>query len=221
MMSKPLLVIGNKNYSSWSLRPWLAMKVAGIDFDEKLIEFGDFGDAWKNAIAEYSPTYKVPLLIHDDVSIWESLAILEYAAETWPDKNLWPADSAARALARSVSAEMHAGFGNLRNNIPMNIRASHPGVNLDKPGVRDDIDRVCAIWNQCREKYGQDGDFLFGHFTNADAMFAPVVSRLTTHAAPVDDVSRAYMDAVQALPAMIEWSDAGRAEQAIVSMDEI
>ncbi|MDH3335638.1 MAG: glutathione S-transferase family protein [Rhodospirillaceae bacterium] len=220
-MTKPMLVIGNKNYSSWSLRPWLAMRVAKIDFDEKLIEFGDFGQEWIDAISEFSPTKKVPLLIDGDIKVWESLAILEYLADRWPEKNLWPVDNAARAMARSVAAEMHAGFTNLRNNCPMNIRASHPGVNLDKPGVMDDINRITTIWNECRAKFGSGGDFLFGQFSNADAMFAPVVSRLTTHAAPVDAVSKTYMDAVQALPAMIEWSDAGRAEKSIVAMDEI
>jgi len=220
-MTKPMLVIGNKNYSSWSLRPWLAMRVAKIEFDEKLIEFGDFGKQWVDAITKFSPTKKVPLLIDGDIKVWESLAILEYLADKWPEKNLWPVDNAARAMARSVAAEMHAGFTNLRNNCPMNIRASHPGVNLDKPGVMDDINRITAIWNECRAKFGSGGDFLFGQFSNADAMFAPVVSRLTTHAAPVDAVSKTYMDAVQALPAMIEWSNAGRAEKAIVAMDEI
>ena len=222
-MTKPILVIGNKNYSSWSLRPWLAMRVAGIDFDEKLIEFGDFGPEWQNAISEFSPTKKVPLLIDGDIKVWESLAILEYLADKWPEKNLWPTDIAARTMARTISAEMHAGFGNLRTYMPMNIRASHAGVNLDKPGVMDDVNRVCEIWNQCRESFGTKagGDFLFGHFTNADAMFAPIVSRLTTHAAPVDAVSRAYMDTVLAIPAMMEWSDAGRAEKALVAMDEI
>ena len=219
--TKPVLVIGNKNYSSWSLRPWLAMRVGGIDFDEKLIEFGDFGPEWQNAISEFSPTKKVPLLVDGDIKVWESLAILEYLADKWPEKNLWPTDIAARTMARTVSAEMHAGFTALRTYMPMNIRASHPGVNLDKPGVMDDVNRICEIWNQCRESFGADGDFLFGHFTNADAMFAPIVSRLTTHAVEVDKVSRAYMDAVLAIPAMIEWSDAGRAEKALVAMDEI
>ena len=220
-MTKPILVIGNKNYSSWSLRPWLAMRVAEIDFDEKLIEFGDFGPEWQNAIVEYSPTKKVPLLIDGDIKVWESLAILEYLADKWPEKKLWPTNTPARAMARSVSAEMHAGFTALRTYMPMNIRASHPGVNLDKPGVMDDVNRVCAIWNEARENFGSGGDFLFGHFTNADAMFAPIVSRLTTHAVEVDQVSRAYMDSVLAIPAMVSWSDAGRAEKAVVSMDEI
>lgn len=224
-MTKPMLIIGNKNYSSWSLRPWLAMKVAGIDFDEKLIEFGDFGKDWQDAISAVSPTNKVPLLIDGDIKVWESLAILEYLADKWPDKNLWPSDTAARALARSVSSEMHAGFGDLRTYMPMNIRASHHGVNLDKPGVAKDIARVTAIWNQCRKQFGSkakdDAGFLFGHFTIADAMFSPLVWRLTTHGVEVDAVSRAYMDAVLAMPAMIEWADAGRKEKAVVVMDEI
>lgn len=220
-MPMPKLVIGNKNYSSWSLRQWLAMKVAGIDFEEVFIEFDNFSEKWTTEILKYSPTKKVPTLIHDDVTVWESTAILEYLNDAFPDAGIWPADIKARTMARTVSAEMHAGFGNLRTHCPMNIRASFPGVNLDQPGVQDDIDRVAAIWNECRANFGQGGDFLFGKFSGADAMFAPVVWRLTIHAAPMDAVCTAYMDAVKALPAMVEWADAGRAEPWTVDFDEI
>ncbi len=217
-MSDYTLIIGNKNYSSWSLRPWLAMKVAGIEFDEKLILL--FDDDWKANIAAVSPNKCVPVLKHGDVTVWETLAILEYVAERHPDRGLWPADATARAMARSISCEMHAGFGNLRNNMPMNIRRLTPGQGMGE-GVAKDIARICEIWNTCRSTYGAGGDFLFGGFTIADAMFAPVVSRLTSFAVELDDVSAAYRDAVQALPAMIEWSDAGRAEPWTVPDDEI
>lgn len=217
-MSNYTLYIGNKNYSSWSLRPWLAMKVAGIPFEEKLILL--FDDDWKENIARVSPSARVPVLVDGDLTIWETMAILEYVAERNPDKNLWPKDPTARSVARSVSNEMHAGFTALRNNMPMNIRKSHPGKGMGE-GVAEDIARISEIWNDCRARFGSGGDFLFGEFSIADAMFAPVVSRLTTHVVALDEVSAAYRDAVQALPEMIEWSDAGRAEPWIVPEDEI
>ena len=216
-MPKPLLIIGNKNYSSWSLRPWLALKVAGVDFDEKLIPL--FDADWPAQKAKL-PSGTVPVLDHDGTVIWETLAILEYAAETWGAENFWPTDKAARARARAVASEMHAGFTKLRGHMPMNIRASYPGRGMH-PGVSEDIARVEAIWTDCRETFGAGGDFLFGPFCNADAMFAPVVSRLTTYGVQVGPVARAYMDAVQALPAMIEWSDGARAEPWTVAEDEI
>ena len=217
-MADLTLVIGNKNYSSWSLRPWLAMTVGKIPFTEKLITL--FDDEWDAEIAKVSPTKKVPVLIAGDLVIAETIAIMEYAAEQYPDANLWPADAKARAMARSVSAEMHAGFTALRTHMPMNIRGHHPGRGMGE-GVADDIKRIEQIWSACRTRFGAGGDFLFGHFTNADAMFAPVVSRFTTYAAPVSGESRAYMEAVQALPAMKAWSDAGRAEPWVVGEDEI
>jgi len=217
-MSDYTLTIGNKNYSSWSLRPWLAMKVAGIEFEEKLILL--FDDNWKANIAAVSPNKCVPVLRHGDLVIWETLAIMEYLAELHPDKGLWPADRAARAMARSISSEMHAGFGNLRGNMPMNIRRMTPGQGLTE-GVAKDIARISEIWNDCRRRYGADGPFLFGSFSIADAMFAPVVNRLTNFAVELDDVSAAYRDTVLALPAMIEWSDAARTEPWTVPDDEI
>ena len=217
-MSDYTLIIGNKNYSSWSLRPWLAMRVAGIEFEEKMILL--FDDNWKTNIAAVSPNKCVPVLQHGDVTVWETLAILEYLAERHPDKGLWPADTTARAMARSISCEMHAGFTALRGNMPMNIRRLTPGKGMGA-GVAEDIARICEIWNECRSTYGAGGPFLFGTFTIADAMFAPVVSRLTSFAVELDDVSAAYRDAIQALPAMIDWSDAGRAETWTVPDDEI
>lgn len=217
-MSGYTLYIGNKNYSSWSLRPWLAMKVAGIPFEEKLILL--FDDDWKANIAKVSPSARVPVLVDGDQTIWETMAILEYLAERHPDRGLWPDDVKARAMARCVGNEMHAGFTSLRTHMPMNIRKSHPGKGMGR-GVAGDIARVCEIWNDCRGRFGDGGPFLFGTFCNADAMFAPVVSRLTTYAVELDAVSAAYRDAVQALPDMIAWSDAGRAEPWIVPEDEI
>ncbi|NQV47328.1 MAG: glutathione S-transferase family protein [Rhodospirillaceae bacterium] len=217
-MTDYTLIIGNKNYSSWSLRPWLAMKVGGIAFTEQLIPL--FDDNWGDDIAKVSPSLRVPVLQHGDLTIWETLAIMEYIAERHPDAGLWPKDQAARAIAHAVSCEMHSGFTALRGNMPMNIRKSLPGKGMGD-GVAADIARVCAIWRDCRERFGNGGPFLFGTFTNADAMFAPVVSRLTTFCVELDEPSQAYVDAVQALPAMVEWSEASRAEKWVVEEDEV
>jgi glutathione S-transferase len=218
----PKLIIGNKNYSSWSLRPWLALSVAGIAFEEQLVKL--FDDDWAASKARL-PSGTVPVLEHDGLVIWETLAILEYVTETWPEAHLWPQDKAARARARVVSNEMHAGFGALRSHMPMNIRASHPGrgrgVGDAALAVERDIRRIETIWSECRDTFGQGGDFLFGAFSNADAMFAPVVSRFTTYDVSLNTTSQMYMDAVQNLPAMQAWSDAARAEPWIVKEDEI
>ena len=179
-----------------------------------------FDENWKTNLAAVSPNKCVPVLQHGDLTIWETLAIMEYVAERHPDRGMWPTDASARAVARSISCEMHAGFGALRGNMPMNIRRLTPGLGMAE-GVAEDIARICEIWNDCRASFGAGGDFLFGSFTIADAMFAPVVNRLTNFAVELDDVSAAYRDAVLALPAMIEWSDAGRAEPWTVPDDEI
>lgn len=200
-MSKLTLVIGNKNYSSWSLRPWLAMKQAGLDFAEIRIPLDT--PTSHQEIRRYSPSGRVPVLLHNDLTIWESLAICEYVAGGFA-QNLWPEDTAARAIARSVSTEMHAGFVSLRQNMPMDCRARHPGLGMNA-SVQADVDRITAIWRECREKFGDGGDLLFGHFTIADAMFAPVVSRFVTYGVQLDSVAQAYIEAVWALPAMQEW----------------
>ena len=221
-MAKPELIIGNKNYSSWSLRPWLAFKVGGIDFDETLVRL--FESDWDHRKAAL-PSGTVPVLKHNDIVIWETMAILEYAAETWPEAKLWPADTHARATARAISNEMHAGFTKVRANMPMNIRASHPGRGRGEGAEADminrDIRRIEEIWTDMRDQYGQEGDFLFGHFTIADAMFAPIVSRFTTYGVTLNGICTRYMEAIQSLPAMIEWSDAGRAEPWTIKEDEI
>jgi len=216
MMTTRTLYIGNKNYSSWSLRPWLAMRVAGIDFTEKLIPL--FDDAWPQAIAKVSPTHKVPVLHDGGLILPETIAILEYAAELKPE--LWPTDTKARAMARAASAEMHSGFTALRSHMPMNIRNNLSGKGI-KPGVVADIERICALWQGCRSQFGRGGPFLFGRFSNADAMFAPIISRFMTYQPDLPVHAKTYMDAVQNLPAMQAWNDAARQEVWTVVEDEI
>lgn len=200
-MTQLTLVIANKNYSSWSLRPWLAMKQAGLDFTEIRIPL-DTPTAYPE-IRRYSPSGRVPVLQHGDLTVWESLAICEYIAEQFAT-HLWPEDAAVRAVARSVSTEMHSGFQSLRDNMPMNCRARLCLLGIN-PWVQTDIDRITTIWHECRCNFGSSGDLLFGHFTIADAMFAPVVSRFITYDVKLDSVAQAYVDAVWALPAMREW----------------
>ena len=194
-----LLVIGNKNYSSWSLRPWIAMKTFGIVFDEKRIPL--YGPAAKGEILKHSPSGKVPCLVDGSLAIWDSLAILEYLAERHP--GLWPADPAERARARSVSAEMHAGFAALRQSMGLNVRKRYPGRGRT-PEALEDIRRIDAIWSQAK------GPFLFGPFTAADAMYAPVVLRFRTYDVRVSN--RDYLEAMLALPAMKEWIEAAERE---------
>ncbi len=212
-MTQLTLIIGNKNYSSWSLRPWLALKQARIDFTEVRIAL-DTPTA-SEEIRRYSPSARVPVLHDGSLIVWESLAICEYVAEYF-DPDLWPHDRIAKAVARSVSAEMHSGFTNLRQNMPMNCRARlcNLGINL---AVQADIDRITSIWCECREKYGSDGDFLFGQFTIADAMFAPAVSRFITYGVKLEGVAQAYAEAVWQLPAMQEWLAAAMSEGESIS----
>jgi glutathione S-transferase len=211
------LVIGNKNYSSWSLRPWLAMKVAGIAFDEVVISL-DAPD-FKQRLAKVSGTGKVPALVDGEVHVWESLAILEYLAEKFPPAGLWPGDPAARAYARAISAEMHAGFVPLRRHCPMNIWRPVKKRELT-PDVLANVQRIDAMWTDCRTRFGEGGPFLFGPFSAADAMYAPVVSRFHTYAIEVGAASRAYMDAVMALPAWAAWTAAAVQEPWVLPEDE-
>jgi glutathione S-transferase len=212
------LIIGNKNYSSWSLRPWLAMQVAGIAFEETVIPF-DAPD-FKTQVTALSGAGKVPVLLDGDVRVWESLAILEYLAEKFPGAGLWPTPERARAHARAVAAEMHSGFLPLRRQLPMNIRRPVMPGPLDDE-ARADAARIEAIWNQCRTQFGAAGAFLYGKFGAADAMYAPVVWRLHTYAVEVSATARAYMDAVLALPASREWREAARREPWVVPHDEV
>lgn len=208
-MSALTLVIGNKNYSSWSMRPWLALAQTGAAFDEIVIPLNRPETA--TSIAAHSPSGKVPVLRDGALTVWESLAIIEYLAERFPQAGLWPAAADARAIARAVSAEMHAGFQALRMHMPMNIRAALPGRGR-ADGVEADIARITAIWRDCRSHFGGDGAFLFGAFSAADAMFAPVVTRFQTYAVDLDPVSRAYADAVLAWPIVGAWCKAAADE---------
>ncbi|MBD1937929.1 glutathione S-transferase family protein [Microcoleus sp. FACHB-68] len=216
-MSELTLVIGNKNYSSWSLRAWLAVKQAGVDFTEVRIPLQT--PTSQQEILRYSPSGKVPFLQHGEVRVWDSLAICEYVAEQFAPA-FWPENPAARAIARSISAEMHAGFPNLRENMSMNCRARLPGKGMET-GVREEIDRITAIWRECRQNFGSGGDLLFGHFTLADAMFAPVVSRFVTYDVKLEPVAKDYADAIWALPAMQEWVAAAQAEPEVIAHYEV
>jgi glutathione S-transferase len=209
------LIIGNKNYSSWSFRPWIAMKVAGIAFEEHLVSLSD--PDFKRAIASVSKNGRVPAIDDNGVHVWESLAVLEYLAEKFPQAGLWPADAAARAHARAIAAEMHAGFGALRSECPMNFWRPVKRRELSAAALADAA-HIDAIWSECRERYG--GPFLFGSFGAADAMYAPVVSRFYTYAVEVGERSRAYMEAVMALPAWREWKEAALKEPWVLPYDE-
>ena len=208
-MAELTIVVGNKNYSSWSMRGWLALKLTGQTFEEEVIPLDE--PTTKAAILKHSPSGRVPALKHRDLVVWDSLAICEYLAETFPEAKLWPADKAARAMARAVSAEMHAGFGALRAHLPMNIRSSYPNRGVT-PEVQADILRIQAIWHDCRRRFGAEGPFLFSAFGAADCMFAPVVSRFRTYKVELEAESQAYADAVWAHPAVQEWATAATNE---------
>ena len=217
-MSKLHLVIGNKNYSSWSLRPWMALTMAGIPFGETVVLL-DRPDTGRK-IAAHSPSGRVPVLKDGKLVVWESLAILEYLADRFPKKNLWPQKADARAMARAVSCEMHAGFSALRNACPMNLRRPIRPVPLSA-AVRKDVARIEELWRDCRKQFGKGGRFLFGGFSNADAMFAPVVTRFDTYAIKVAPDTRAYMDAMLATPAFQKWRAAALKEKWVVPSDEV
>lgn len=210
-MSGLILYIGDKNLSSWSLRPWLLMKQAGVSFAERVIRLDR--PQTRAELADVSPSLRVPCLLDNELTVWDSLSICEYLAEKFPEKNLWPADRAARATARSVSAEMHSGFSGLRTLWPMHF--TREGMRHTTHGIQDDIARIAEIWEGCRRDHGNGGAFLFGGFSIADAMFAPVVSRFVTYG-PVDLPPRAaaWRDMMWALTAMKEWGAGAKAETA-------
>lgn len=210
------LYVGNKNYSSWSMRPWIAMTAVGIDFSDVVIPF-DFA-AGNPEIRAISPTGKVPLLRHGDLLIWESLAIIEYVAELFPDAGLWPADPQARARARSYSMEMLSGFRALRGACPMNIRRPKQALDVGED-VRADVARIEQIWTEALARTG--GPFLFGSFSAADAMYAPVVNRFDVYDLVADRETLGYMNRVKAHPAFLKWEEAARAEPWVVAEDEV
>lgn len=219
MIARPVLVIGNKNYSSWSLRPWLLLRQHRIAFDEMRLPLDT--PQFASGIRRWSPSGRVPVLQHGDLTVWDSLAICEYADETFLDRTGWPADAAARAIARSVSAEMHAGFQALRSALPMNCRRRVSGFVADAAAQRD-IARVCALWRDCRARFGAAGDFLFGGFSIADAMYAPVALRFVTYGIALDAGARAYVDALLALPALQEWlRDSATETEALPGTDRV
>lgn len=211
------LIIGNKNYSSWSLRPWIAMKAAGIAFEEVVIPLYLPGSA--EQVLKYSPAGKVPILIDGDDTVWESLAILEHLAERFPQAGLWPADARARSFARAAASEMHGGFQPLRQHCTMNLWLP-PKPRPQPPEVLANIKRIEALWADCRARFGKGGPFLFGTFGNVDAMYAPVVARFHNYGLPVGAQTRAYMDAVMALPAWREWYDAAMKETWVMQNNE-
>ena len=212
------LIIGNKNYSSWSFRPWIAMKAAGIAFEERLISLDD--PHFKRTLLAIAGNGKVPALNDDGVHVWESLAILEYLADKFPQAGLWPSDRAAKANARAIAAEMHAGFQALRRECPMNLWRPVKARELSAD-AQANVARIDAIWTDCRSRFGKEGAFLFGAFGAADAMYAPVVARLATYAVEVSAPSRAYMAAVMALPAWGEWKRAALEETWVLPEDEV
>lgn len=208
------IVLGNKNYSSWSLRGWLALKRCGIAFDEEVIPL--YQDDWRARLLAVSPAGKVPVLLHGGRTIWDTLAIVEYLAEIFPEAGLWPQERDARALARAISAEMHAGFAPLREDMPMNFRGD---VDTPRRGeaVDADIARVVEIWRDCRARFGADGPFLFGAFSAADIFYAPVAARFAAYDVDLPEAAAAYRDAVLAWPDVTQWRQAAIAETWVIS----
>jgi glutathione S-transferase len=218
------LYIGNKNYSSWSMRPWVLARQAGIPFEEIKVRFDSFeGESrFKREVAQVNPAGKVPVLVDGDLAVWDSLAICEYLAEQFPDKHLWPRDAKARARARSVCAEMHSGFSALRQHCPMNIEASLPHIGAlvwrDQPAVRADVQRIVAMWTELLERHG--GPMLFKEFSVADAFFAPVCMRIRNYGLPVPGHVTDYIRRVCALPGVKAWIDDALEEKDFVDFDE-
>ena len=218
------LFIGNKNYSSWSMRPWVLLRQAEIPFAEVMLRFDAFtpDSKFKTELARHSPAGRVPVLVDDGFAVWDTLAIAEYLAEKYPDRQLWPVERQARARARSVCAEMHAGFGALRSHFPMNIEAALPEVGQrvlrEQAPVRADVDRLVQMWSELLVAHG--GPMLFGEFSIADAFFAPVVKRLVSYAVPVPAAIAAYIERVQALPGVLAWSEGALAEHDFLEFEE-
>ena len=218
------LVIGNKNYSSWSMRPWVLMRQAGIEFEEVKVRFDSFApeSSFKRALARLKVAGKVPVLLDGDLAIWDTLSIAEYLAEQFPSLKLWPTERRARAHARSVCAELHAGFNALRSHCPMNIEAELHAVGAlvwrDQAAVRSDVERLCTLWTDLLQSHG--GPLLFGEFSIADAFFAPVCMRLHTYGLPVPETISAYMQRVRSLPGVKAWIDEALVEHDFLDFEE-
>jgi glutathione S-transferase len=216
-MAKLQLVLGNKAYSSWSLRPWLLLRESGIGFDEIMVPL--YLPDSPRKIRERSPSGRVPALIDGDLTIWDSLAICEYVAEKFPKAKGWPEDAKARAIARAVCAEMHSGFAAVRSELPMNLRGRRTGV-TPSDAARAEIDRIFEIWSDCRREFGAGGPFLFGRFGIPDAMYAPVVTRFATYGVALSGAVREYSEAIQALSSLQEWTQAAREEDRVITASE-
>ncbi len=216
-MERLVLVIGNRNYSSWSMRPWVLMRELGIAFDEVMLRF--HSPEWDAQIARWSPSRRVPVLWRGEQAVWDSLAISEALHEWYADRGVWPRDAVARAFARSAAAEMHSGFSALRTAMPMNIRASHPGKGAND-AVRVDIARIESLWSEARRRFGAEGPFLFGRFSAADAMFAPVVMRFATYAPQLAPESARYCETVRAAPSVRAWVAGALEEKEVVAEEE-
>jgi glutathione S-transferase len=216
-MAELTLVIGNKNYSSWSMRPWVLLRQMGIAFEEVRLVF--HSGEWDANIERWSPSRLVPVLWRGEQSVWDSLAIMEAVHEWFPGKGVWPKDAQARAFARSASAEMHSGFRDLRTNMPMNIRSRHPGKGLTAE-VQANVARIEALWGEARRRWGSGGPFLFGEFCAADAMFAPVVMRFMTYEVPLGPEARKYCEAMRAAPGVRAWVESALKETEWLAEDE-
>lgn len=217
-MTQPLLVIGNKNYSSWSLRAWLTARKSVIAFEEKRIPLDT--PEFEAEIGHYSPTRRVPVLRDGSLVIWDSLAIAEYLNDTYANHTLWPADPKVRAIARAVTAEMHSGFATLRSTMPMNIRARDRQVPVS-PALEQDITRITTLWQQCREQYGSAGPWLFGSFSIADAFYAPVVFRFLTYGVSLEPIAQQYTETLQADNDIQNWVAAAEAETETIAAEEV
>jgi glutathione S-transferase len=217
-MSELTLIIGNKNYSSWSLRPWILLRHHQIDFEEKRVSL--FVDTTAEELAEYDSDYKVPILKDGEMVVWDSLSILEYVSEAYLDNKGWPDDRKARSVARSISAEMHSSFVNVRNELPMNCRKKFENIKLSKEAERE-IERIKGLWQKCRNEYGSNGEWLFGDYSIADAMFAPVALRFSGYSIPLSGVEADYINSVLNHPGIVEWVEAGKLETEVIEADEI
>jgi glutathione S-transferase len=217
-MSELTLVIGNKNYSSWSLRPWVFLKKFNIDFNEQWVSL--FVDSTKDNLAPYNSDNKVPALTDGKLNVWDSLAIIDYVSEKYMDGKGWPSDNNARALARSVSAEMHASFPNLRGEMPMNCRKHFANYQLTPAAARE-VERVKSLWRLCRKRHGNDGDWLFGAFSAADAMYAPVAIRFNGYDVALDGIEKDYVKTVIGDPTIKQWMSDGAMEPEVIEQDEV
>lgn len=217
-MSKLTLVIGNKNYSSWSLRPWILLRHHKVEFEEKWVSLSVATTV--EELVEYDSDYKVPVLKDDDLVVWDSLSILEYVSEVYLDDRGWPSDQKARSVARSVSSEMHSSFSNVRNELPMNCRKKFDNVNLSQEAEHE-VERIKSVWRKCRREYGSGNEWLFGNFSIADAMFAPVALRFSGYSIPLTGVEADYVESVMNHPGIVEWVEAGELETEVIEANEI